>query len=267
MKIYKVITTIAIASAVAMSPTSVADGLSDLKAALSKLNGEAPLSALVESSYTEKRGKKKKDQKIKNGLIQVNLSDTSQGFKLIFSNDVLAKLEQESNLKEQDEEAQTPTLNAVGGVGVSEMRRMLSAAPNLLRSLKKAEFVNEEIVLHEDKELRQLNFNLPLEAIIDNKEVHEYVDDFDASYYIKIDDSGIPVESKLSFSGSGSAYIFFTMDIEQSDTSTFDLVDDRLVNVKKTFQHKRRSTWGNTESSGYKVLIVSPPTLSVASIN
>lgn len=250
-----------------LSSVSFADGISDLKSALTKLNAQSPLSAVVESSYTEKRGKKKKDQKIKNGLIQVNISDNYQGLKLIYSNEVLTKLEQESNLKEQDEDAETPTLNAVGGVGVSEMRNMLSAAPNLLRSLKKAQFVSEEIVLHDDKELRQLNFDLPLNAIIDNKEVHEYVDDFEASYYIKIDDSGIPVESKLSFSGSGSAYIFFTMDIEQSDTSTFNLVDDRLVNVKKTFQHKRRSTWGNTESSGYKILVVNPPTVSVASIN
>jgi hypothetical protein len=243
-----------------------ADGLTDLHSALLKLNGNTPLSAIVESSYTEKRGKRKK-QKTKNGLIQVHLSDNHQGLKLIYSSDILAKLEQEAAQKEQDEEAQTPTLNAVNGVGVAEMNTMLSSAPNLLRSLKKATFINEEVVLYNESNVRQLNFTLPLEAIIENKEVHEYVDDFKGEFKILISDTGIPLEASTTFTGSGSAYIFFTMELTQTNKSTFKKIDNRLVNIKKTYESKRSSTWGDTESQGYKILILQPDNLALASIN
>ncbi|MEW6991061.1 hypothetical protein AADZ91_10265 [Colwelliaceae bacterium 6441] len=243
-----------------------ADGLADLKSALLKLNDNSILSAVVESSYTEKRGKRKK-QKTKTGLIQVQLNENHHGLQLIYNNETLAKLESEASNKEKNEDAKTPTLNAVNGVGVTEMRNMLSAAPDLLRSLQKATFVDEKQVLHNDKTVRQLNFTLPLEAIIENKEVHEYVDEFKGEYQILIDENAIPIKSTTTFTGSGSAYIFFSMDITQSNQSTFKLIDNRLVNIKKTYQSKRSSTWGDTESQGYKVLIIQPETAVLAALN
>lgn len=231
-----------------------ANGLTDLQSSLMKLTGNTPISAVVESAYTEKRGKKKK-QKTRKGLIQVNLTEDNQGLKLIYSNETIKKLELEAEQKEQDEDANTPTLNAVNGVGVAEMSSMLSAAPNLLRTLKKATFINEEIVTHNEVDVRQLNFSLPLEAIIDNKEVHEYVDEFQSEFSVLINKSGVPIESSITFTGSGSAYIFFSMDLTQTNRFTYKLINNRLVNIKKTFQSKRSSTWGDTESEGYKILV------------
>ncbi len=252
-----------ISAVLSYSSFTQADGLSDLKEALKNLTGEAPLSALVESYYTEKRGKKKK-QKTKSGLIQVSLSESSHGFNLSYDQETLTKLDVESSEKEQNEEAQTPTLNALDGVGVDEMRNMLSAAPNLLRFINKAQFLNEESIEHDSQKIRQLNFDLPLEAIIENKEVHEYVDDFSGKLHIKIDDQGVPIESSIFFEGNGSAYIFFSMDLTQSSQNFYTLVKDRLVNVKKTFEMKRSSTWGDTQSNGYKILIVNPTELNTA---
>ncbi|WP_206484090.1 hypothetical protein [Thalassotalea sp. G2M2-11] len=245
----------------------LADGLTDLKSVLQTLNGDTPISATVESSFTEKRGKKRKSLKTKTGLIQVALNDNHEGLELIFSDEIIDKLDNESNLKQQNEDANTPTLNAVGGVGVAEMKRMLSAAPSLLRFIDKAIYLNEETVSYHDKNMRQLNFSLPLHAIIENKEVHEYVDDFSGDFHVIINENGVPLESRIKFEGSGSAYIFFTMDISQSDTSTYQLFDDRLVKVKKVFEREQRSTWGKTSAEGYKVLIINPPHPSLAATN
>lgn len=253
----------AISVVLSYSSFAQADGLTDLKTALKNLTGEAPLSALVESYYTEKRGKKKKE-KTKNGLIQVSLSESSHGFNLSYDQETLAKLDVESSEKEQNEEANTPTLNALAGVGVDEMRNMLSAAPNLLRFINKAQFLNEEYIEHDSQQIRQLNFDLPLEAIIENKEVHEYVDEFTGKFHIKIDNNGVPIESNIFFEGNGSAYIFFSMDITQSSNNFYSLIEDRLVNIKKTFEMKRSSTWGDTQSSGYKILIVNPTEVNIA---
>jgi len=203
------------------SNSVLADSLSDLKNKLSSLQGKSHISALVESSFTEKRGKRK-------------------------------------SLKDSDENAPTPTLNAVNDIGVEEINNMLSGAPNLLRFINKAKYLNEEMVTFNNNEVRQLNFELSLEAIIENKEIHEYVDDFEGTYHIKIDDRGTPIESIMNFKGSGSAYIFFSLQMSKTDTSTFRLVNDRLVTINKTYQMKRSSTWGDTESSGYKQLVPNP---------
>lgn len=244
----------------------LADGLSDLKAALGSLQGNSPISATVESSFTQKRGKPKK-LKTNTGLIQVDLTDDHHGLQLTFNDAVITKLEDESKQKELDEEANTPTLNAVDNVGVAEMKRMLSAAPSLLRFINKATFINEETINYQQQQLRQLNFQLPLEAIIENKDIHEYVDEFTGSYQVIINSNGIPLETKLEFQGSGSAYIFFTMELSQSNQNNFKLIDDRLVNVKKIYQFNRSSTWGKTHSNGYTILVVNPNKFTVAATN
>jgi len=248
------------------SQTVLADGLAELKANLVKFKGNTPISATVESSYTEKRGKKNK-LKTKSGLVQVNLTNTEQGLKLIYSNDTLEKLNLEAEQKENNDEVDTPTLNAIGDIDVEEMSKMLSAAPSLLRFINKATFTNEQTVIYQNENLRQLNFTLPLEAIIENKEVHEYVDDFTGNYQIIIDENGIPLESQVNFDGSGSAYIFFSMDIMRTSTFNYQLIGERLVNVRKTFEYKSDSTWGKTESSGYKILIVNPNDSAFASLH
>ncbi len=246
--------------------TAYADGLADLKKALAQLEGNSPISATLESSFTEKRGKKKQ-QKTKTGQIQVNLANGHHGLQMAFNAETLTKLEQEAEQKEKDEDTNTPTLNAVNDIDVTEMNNMLSAAPNLLRFINKAQFINEQQINDLGHSLRQLNFDLPLAAVIENKEVHEYVDEFNGRYQITIDDNGVPIESKITFNGSGSAYIFFTMTLSQSNTSAYRLINDRLVNTEKTFHFERKSTWGKTESSGYKVLVVDQQQAIFASTN
>ena len=242
-----------ISSLLFISFPSFSSSFTTLKKTLSSLESNNEIHALVESSYTEKRGKKKQ-VKTKNGLIQVKLSDDAEGIKLIYASETLNQLELETSLKQMDENAETPTLNAINGVGISEMRNMLSAAPGLLRMLNKATFINDENIEVDGKVLTQLNLTLPLEAIIQNKEVHEYVDDFICTYSILINEAGIPIKTTTSFTGSGSAYIFFSMEITRSTQSNFLLIDNRLVNIKKSFENKQSSTWGDTESKGYKTL-------------
>lgn len=245
-----------------ISPLSQANGLTEVKNVLNKLNGYSPFSANVESAYTEKRGKKKK-QKTKKGLITLTINDTTRGFELLYSKETLRILDKEISEKEQNDEADTPTLNAVNHVGISEMKEMTSSAASLLRFINKATFVNEQNITRDGRQLRQLNFTLPLNAIIDNKEIYEYVDEFEGNYQLVIDDNGVPIDGTISFNGSGSAYVFFTMSMTQNNTLHYRLINDRLVNVRKTFQSKRRSTWGKTESSGYKILIINSATLDL----
>jgi len=253
-----IITTTIALTLTTLSINTYADGLADLQTALNRLNGSTPISAQLESSYTAHRGKKKK-QKTTTGFVQIGLTDSEQGLQVLYSNQTLLNSELEANEKEQDEEFDTPTLNAIDGIEATELRNMLSAAPNLLRSLNKAKWLNEEVIEFQDKEARKLNFELPLEAIIDNKEVRDYVDKFSSEYSITIDEQGIPLQSQLTFQGKGTAFIFFSLSASQTNTSTYQVIGDRLVNMRRDFTSKQKSTWGISDSSGFKALTISAP--------
>jgi hypothetical protein len=236
-----------------VSYSSYADGLLDLNKALTKLDGNSATSATLKSAYTEKRGRKKKT-KITSALAHVQLFDDLNGLQITYSNEVLSKLEDEENEKERNEEANTPTLNAINDIEASELRHMLSAAPKLRRSLIKAEFLKEEAIIHQEQDARILHFNLPLDAIIKNKDVRSYVDDFEGRYKIIIDEKGVPLQAELTFEGRGSAYIFFKLSINQSITYFYKVIDDRLVNYRNEYTRRQKSTWDKRDSSGFNEL-------------
>ncbi|WP_440875693.1 hypothetical protein [Thalassotalea sp. PLHSN55] len=246
------------------SAGAVADGLTDLQSALTKLTGTVPVSAELESAFTRHSGKAKK-LKTTSGFVQVALTDNANGLQINYSNQTINAIEQEANAKENDEEVNTPTLNALDGIQASNLRNMLSAANDVARTLKKAEFISEQPTTTPDGKLaRLLNFTLPLEAIVDNKEVRGYVDDFTGNYSVTIDENGVPLSAQLSFEGSGRAYIIFSLDIAQTNTAQYQVVGDRLIKVHEEFDRKQNSTFGKRDSSGYKTLTLKPDESLVA---
>lgn len=245
------------------SNNSDADGLIDLNKALTKLDGNSAISATLKSVFTEKRGRKK-ETKITSGLAHVQLVDDLNGLQITYSNEVLTQLEDEENEKEHNEESNTPTLNAVNDIEASELRNMLSAAPKLSRSLIKAEFLQEEATKYHEEDARILHFNLPLEAIINDKDVRTYVDDFEGKYKVVIDKNGVPLQAKLTFEGSGSAYLFFKLSINQSRTYFYKVIDDRLVNYRNEYTSQQKSTWDKRDSSGFNELTINEAYQKVA---
>lgn len=255
MSLNRLITCVA-ASLLALSLPVMADGLTDLNNALDKLNGKSTIVGTLETAYQQERGRKKKIKKT-NGYASVKLIDDINGLQVVYSSETLANIAREENEKENNEEANTPTLNAIDDIDAGELSNMLSAAAHLRRSLNKAQFSREEVIDYQGKEMRELHFDLPLEAIITDKEVRSYVDDFKGDYSVVIDEAGVPVQSKLSFDGKGSIYIFFKLSINQSMTYFYQVVDDRLVNYRKQFERKQKSTWDQRDSSGYTEIQIS----------
>jgi hypothetical protein len=237
------------------SNNSYADGLVDLNKALLKLDGNSFISATLKSAFTEKRGRKKKI-KITNGLAHVQLLDNFNGLQITYSNELLMKLENEKTAKEHNEEANTPTLNAIDNIEASELRNMLSAASELNRSLIKAQFLKEESVIQDEENVRILHFNLPLEAIISDEDVRSYVNNFEGKYQIIIDKNGTPLQAKLNFKGNGSAYLFFKLSVNQSKTYLYKVINGRLVNYHIEYTKEQKSTWAKRESSGFNELII-----------
>ena len=237
------------------SSQSFANGLDDLNKALNKFTGRSVISATLESSYVNNRGSDE-DIKTTTGIAHVQLLDNANGLRISYSNYTLMLLEQEANQQEEDEEAKTPTLNVINNFKATELRSMLSAAAGLKRALVKAQFVSEESTLYHGHQARLLRFELPLNAVINDKEVRSYFSDFEGTLNVIIDSNGVPLQSKLSFEGSGSIFVFFSLSMSESKTYLYRVIDDRLVNYHREYQRQQESTLDQSNSSGYQKLTV-----------
>lgn len=247
-----------------VSHSVCADGLADLQQALASLEGTTPISATLTNTFTEKRGEGK-DLKEQQGSADILLNDDGLGLQITYSKAILAAMDEEARQKLEDEDVPTPTQDAVNNLEASELKTTLSAAGNLQRFIQKATFQREEKQQCEQGEIRELSFDLPLEAVISNKKVRGYVNDFDGQYKIWIDQQGFPLKSALSFSGSGRAFIFFSMEAQTHATTHYQVVGNRLVILDREYYRAYDSSWDTSETRGKESLVLHQPQISTDS--
>jgi len=119
-----------------------ADGISDLRASLNRLQGQTPVKALLEVKNFRKRGEGKDAEEIA-GYIQVGVEDNQRGLQISYSKEILNKIENEARAKAKDKESKTPTRNASHELESQEITMMLSAVPALQRQIDSAMFKGE----------------------------------------------------------------------------------------------------------------------------
>tara|TARA_R110000737_G_scaffold209427_1_gene227305 strand:+ start:262 stop:1032 length:771 start_codon:yes stop_codon:yes gene_type:complete len=226
-----------------------ADSLSDLQQALVKLDGNHPVSGVLNVSFSESSGEGK-DKKLKTGAIKSTLSESINGLDIRYSKDVLRQIAQENRLKMADEEVDTPALNGAEILSASSLIPILSSAQTILDAISKGQFKGESRIEYFEKQVRVLDFELPLESFIDDKKTRSYVNKFKGSYKVLINDEGVPLETRLSYSGKGSAYVFFSMTAESEITSQFQIEGTRLVRVNRTVESNSSSTFNDRSYSG-----------------
>ena len=124
---------LAIAGWVCACTVAHADGLTDLKAALSRLQGQTPLKAVLEISRSSRQGEGKELEESLSKAT-VTLEDGARGLQVLYGKDLLARVEAEENAKEKDAKAKTPTLSAMGDIGAGELRPMILAAGSISRN-------------------------------------------------------------------------------------------------------------------------------------
>ena len=226
-----------------------ADSVAELKQALNKLNGSEPITGVLDVSFSESRGEGQ-DKKLKTGAIQSTLSESIEGLDIRYSKYVLNRIAEENRLKMTDEEADTPVLNGAEILSASSLIPLFSSAQTILDLIEQGEFVGETSTDYLNQSVRVLDFKLPLESFIDDKKIRGYVSKFNGSYKVLINEKGVPIETRMSYSGKGSAYIFFTMTAESEITSQFEIDGTRLVRVNREVESSSSSTFNDRTYSG-----------------
>jgi hypothetical protein len=175
-----------------------------------------------------------------------------------YSNELLTKVEEEAQQQVDDEEAETEALNAINSIGTTELNAMVSASSSLLRVIKQATFLSEEEDTLQGRKTKLLRFTLPMKYFLNDKKIRSYVKKFEAEYLIWLDEAGIPLQSKTEFTGKGRAYVFFSISASGSTLKEYQIMNDRLVVVRKESSNQNDNTFGYFERSAVKTLKVAP---------
>ncbi len=213
-----------------VSSAAHADGLSDLKAALARLQGQTPLKAVVEAKTWNRQGEGKELEET-HGIASVLVEETGRGLHVLYSKEMLAKLEAEERLKEKDNKAKTPTLSALSEVNSSALRPMISAAGGLTRSMEKATYKSEKLDSFNGKPARLLSFELSIDKL--SEKDRKYMKKFDGNLDIWIAADGTPLASRQTQAISGRAFIVISFEMKNEEEWIYSTLGDRLIALKK----------------------------------
>lgn len=240
-------------SACVVSVSAHADGLSDLKSALSRLQGQTPLKAVVDAKTWNRQGEGK-DLEESQGNASVTVEENQRGLQVLYSKDMLAKLENEEQQKEKDQKAKTPTLAALGEVNSSALRPIISASGYLLRNLEKANFKSEKQDQYNGKPARVLNFELSIDQLTekDRKYIKKYTGNFD----IWIAQDGTPLFSRRAQKIEARAFLVVSFESKNEEEWVYGTVGDRLVALRREAKNSGAGMGERTENKSIKTLHV-----------
>lgn len=225
-----------------------ADGLADLKAALSRLQAQTPLKATLEAK-TWRRSGEGRDADEYSGSASVALEDGSQGMRLQYGRELLTRMDGEQQAMAKNPNAKTPTLYAMRELGPDDLRPMVSAAEGLARQLERTTFKGEKAATHNGKPARQLSFSVPVTALSDRE--RKYLKEFDGRFDVWIDAAGTPLASHLNLQASGRAFVVVGFDYKQDEQCPYALAGDRLLVTRK---ESKTSNAGAGEKSEDRVV-------------
>lgn len=230
-----------------------ADGVSDLKAALGRLQGQTPLKALVEAKTWSRQGEGK-DMDESHGSASVSVEEGSRGLNVLYSKDLLTKLEAEERSKERDAKVKTPTLAALSEVNSSAIRPMLSAASVLSRSVEKAVFKSEKPEAYNGRPARVLRFETPIDKLSEKE--RKYMKSYEGVLDVWIADDGTPLASRSSLTIAGRAFVVISFDVKNDEDWVYTVVGDRLIALRKESRNSGSGMGEKGEGKTVKTLQV-----------
>lgn len=119
-----------------------ADGLTDVRSALGRLNATTPIRATFELQRNEHDEGKFANDKF-NGTASVDIEADGASFKLVVPRPLLAKIGQELDARAKNPDANTPTERALNEISSLMAAEAVDGAPGLLRLMEDAKLVSD----------------------------------------------------------------------------------------------------------------------------
>lgn len=240
--------TILIAMLAAASQAAHADGQSDLKAALQRLQGPTPLKATLETKAVHRNGEGKEATEI-SGQASVAIDDGARGMQLSYGPEILARMDAESLAVARNPNAKTPTLIAAREFSPNELRPMIYAAGTLSRMLERAVYKGEKADAWQGKPARMLSYELGADTLSERD--RKYVKDFEGRLSVWIAADGTPLASRMTQNVHGRAFMVVSFDAKADEQNLYGVAGERLVTLR---QESNNSSSGMGEKGEHKVV-------------
>ncbi len=224
-----------------------ADGQADLRAALARLQGQAPLKANAQAHDWRRTGDGK-DAKETQGQVTIALEDGPRGLQPLYSHELLARVDAESRAAVKDKNAPKPLSQALAQLGFNEMRGLSSAAPALQREIDDTQFKGETTEAWGGKPARKLQFEGSVDSLSDSN--RKYVREFKLVLTVWIAADGTPLASLRHFDVSGRAFVVVSFEQHSDEQRSYAVVGDRLV---ATSDEEKGSAKGAGEAQAYRI--------------
>ena len=219
---------IALAAMLLVAPLAHADGLSDLKAALARLQAQTPLKATLDVRTSERQGEGA-DAVEKLGQASVGVEDGARGLQVLYAKDMLARMDAETRQLAHDPKAKTPTAWALGKLESGDVVAVVSAASALSHRLDEAVFKAEKADTWSGRPARLLTFTIPLSTLPEQQ--RKYIKEFDSALSIWIGADGTPLASATRTLVKGRAFVVVSFEAVDEDSLTYGLAGDRLMTL------------------------------------
>ncbi|MFZ6847844.1 hypothetical protein [Undibacterium sp. RuRC25W] len=207
-----------------------ADGVGDLKTALGRLQGSTALKAVLEAKSWNRQGEGKKAEEMQANA-SVTIEDTTRGLQVLYSKELLSRLQAEERAKERDPNTKMPVTNTLKEFNSTELRPLVSAASNLSHRLETAVFKTEKTDILNGKSTRLLTFDIPVEHLSEKE--RKYLKTYEGKLEVWIDSDGTPLASRTSESMKGSAFVVISFEAKEDESLVYGVSGDRLIILKK----------------------------------
>ena len=224
-----------------------ADGLADLRAALARLPGQAPLKANAQAHDWRRTGEGK-EAKETQGQATIVVEDGPRGLQPLYSHELLARVDAEARAAAKDKSAPKPLSQALGQLGFNELRALTSAALVLQREIEETRFKGETVEAWAGKPARKLQFEGGMDRLSESD--RKYVRDYKLVLDVWIGADGTPLASLRHFDVSGRAFVVVTFEQHSDQQRSYAVAGDRLV---ATSDEEKGSAKGAGEGQEYRI--------------
>jgi hypothetical protein len=230
---------------------ALADGPSDLRAALARLSGSAPVKGELEVLTLERHGEGRDAIEL-SGRVVLDVSQGPRGMQVNLGADTAARVDAETRAQGRDPDARTPTLQALKRLDTTTVTAMLSAAPAQAAAVDAASFKGERADTWRGRPARVLSYALPASSL--DAVQRRYFRQYDGTLDIWIAADGTPLESSTRATLAGRAFIVGFDGRDDLDCS-YGVEGDRLVATREETRGVRSAAGERVELRVVRTLV------------
>lgn len=206
-----------------------ADGLTDVRATLQKLQSDQPLRARVEIK-TRRSGGESNKQKQSDSVSSVMVESGTEGLKLSWSPDQIKQSRKAAWAETSNPDAPKSDIATLKALEASQALNLLDAADPLRRGLERAVLLEDKSDTHKGKPARLLVIRIDLGL---DEEGRKALKSSEAIEKLWLDSEGIPIAMDRDIQARFSKFLV-GFKVHEHETREFQRAGGRLVTTSAT---------------------------------